>query len=92
MSIETITGDEFMELTFQEHEEALGLYAEAIVKETKSMQALEIGSIAHEDSLDRIARFCALRKVHKVRLEEMQEDAAEAAEINGSSVPSSQQA
>ncbi|MDB5268026.1 MAG: hypothetical protein JWP58_1066 [Hymenobacter sp.] len=83
MSIETLTTDEFMELTVQEHEEALSLYAEAIVKASASMQDLEVGTIAHEDCLDRIARLCALRKVHKVRLEEINEDAAEAAEMNG---------
>ena len=87
MSIETLTTDEFMELTVQEHEEALNLYAEALVKASSAVQDLEVGTIAHEECLDRIARLCALRKVHKVRLEEIQEDAAEAAEMSGSSLP-----
>ena len=74
MSIETLTGDEFVELTPAEHEEALALYADAVNCESKQLQALEPGTQPHEYCLDKMARLLSLRKVHQVRLAELQED------------------
>jgi hypothetical protein len=74
MSIETMTGDEFVELTVEEHEEALGLYADAAQAESAKLPKYEAGTTAHEECLDRMARLLTLRRVHQVRLDEIKEE------------------
>jgi len=75
MSIDTLTGDEFADLTPQEHDEALALYAEAVSGQASSLYALEPCTNAHEECLDKMARLLTLRKVHQVRRQEMEADA-----------------
>lgn len=75
MSIETLTGDEFADLTPQEHDEALALYADAVSGQARSLRELEPCTSAHEDCLDKMARLLTLRKVHQVRRQEMETDA-----------------
>jgi tRNA U54 and U55 pseudouridine synthase Pus10 len=87
MSIETLTTDEFMDLEVEDHQEAVRQYNESIFALTKELNAKPINSESWNALMDRMARLFTLRKVHKVRLEEMeQEDAAEAAEMNGPTV------
>jgi hypothetical protein len=74
MSIETLTGDEFADLTPQEHDEALALYAEAVSSQARQLPALEPHTAPHEDCLDKLARLLTLRKVHQVRRQEQQDD------------------
>jgi hypothetical protein len=74
MSIETLTGDEFADLTPQEHDEALALYAEAVSGQASSLRALEPSTNAHEECLDKMARLLTLRKVHQVRRQELADD------------------
>lgn len=76
MSIDTLTIDEFMHLTIEDHEEALELYADATQATAKKLVQYEPGTTAHEDCLDKMARQLTLRRVHQVRLEEMQEESA----------------
>ena len=86
MSIETLTTDEFMDLEIEDHQEALRQYNDSIASAANDLNEVE-SSAAKNMALDRMARLFTLRKVHTVRLEEMQQDeAAEAAEINGSTV------
>jgi hypothetical protein len=75
MSIETLTGDEFADLTPQEHDEALALYAEAVSGQARSLRELEPCTHAHEDCLDKMARLLTLRKVHQVRRQEQEDEA-----------------
>ena len=85
MSIETLTGDEFVELTIEEHEEALAIYADAVSTNALELARLESGTNAHEQCLDTMARRLTLRKVHLARLAEMKEEEEPA------SVPASEQ-
>ena len=74
MSIDTLTGDEFAQLTDVEHEEALSLYADATQAQAAKLPTHEAGTDAHEECLDRMARLLTLRRVHQVRLAEMRDD------------------
>jgi|GEM_PF-3563369 len=74
MSIETLTGDEFADLTPAEHDEALALYAEAVHAQAQRLPALEPCTNSHEECLDKMARLLSLRKVHQVRRQELAED------------------
>jgi hypothetical protein len=77
-----------MDLETEDHQEAIRQYNDAITTAAQGLS--EVESLAAKNMvLDRMARLFTLRKVHTVRLEEMQADEAEeAAQINGSSVPS----
>ena len=75
MSIETLTGDEFADLTPQEHDEALALYAEAVSTQARALHELEPCTNAHEDCLDKMSRLLTLRKVHQVRRQEQADEA-----------------
>ena len=75
MSIDTLTGDEFADLTPQEHDEALALYAEAVSGQASSLHALEPCTNAHEECLDKMARLLTQRKVHQVRRQELADEA-----------------
>lgn len=84
MSIETLTTDEFMDLEIEDHQEALRQYNDSISSAANDLSTVE-SAAAKNMVLDRMGRLFTLRKVHTARLEEMQQDeAAEAAEINGS--------
>jgi hypothetical protein len=74
MSIETLTGDEFADLTPQEHDEALALYADAVSTQARQLPSLEPHTVPHEDCLDKMARLLTLRKVHQVRRQEQEDD------------------
>ncbi|MGI4759890.1 MAG: hypothetical protein ACRYF0_04235 [Janthinobacterium lividum] len=74
MSIDTLTGDEFADLSPEEHDEALALYADAVSGQAKTLHALEPCTTAHEECLDKMARLLTLRKVHQVRRQEMEAD------------------
>ena len=83
MSIETLTTDEFMDLEIEDHQEALSQYGQSIFSLGRDLHDSVPESAAWNALLDRIGRLSTLRKVHVVRLAEMQQDeAAEAAEIN----------
>ncbi len=84
MSIDSLTGDEFSELTEAEHAEALALYADSVTGLSTRLKTLEAGTTAHEDCLDKMARQLTLRRVHQVRLAEMQEEAQPAAGLPAS--------
>lgn len=75
MSIETLTGDEFADLSPAEHDEALALYAEAVSGQASSLSGLEPNTNAHEECLDKMARLLTLRKVHQVRRQEQEDEA-----------------
>ena len=75
MSIDTLTGNEFADLTPQEHDEALALYADAVSGQARSLHELEPCTNAHEECLDKMARLLTLRKVHQVRRQELEDDA-----------------
>ena len=75
MSIDTLTGDEFLDLTPQEHDEALALYAEAVSTQARQLPGLEPHTVPHEDCLDKMARLLTLRKVHQVRRQEQADEA-----------------
>ena len=77
MSIETLTTDKFLDLEIADHQEALAQYAQGI-----AALAEHLGAGQEDETLDRMARLFTLRKVHRVRLEEMmEEDAPEAASL-----------
>lgn len=75
MSIEMLTGDEFADLTPQEHDEALALYAEAVSTQARQLPGLEPHTTPHEECLDKMARLLTLRKVHQVRRQEQEDEA-----------------
>lgn len=75
MSIDTLTGDEFADLSPKEHDEALALYAEAVSGQARALHGLEPNTHAHEDCLDKLARLLTLRKVHQVRRQELEDEA-----------------
>ena len=72
MSIETLTGDEFMHLDLVTHRVALAQYAETIDKSVHELTLLP-GGPAREDELDRLTSLLTLRKLHQVRLDELEE-------------------
>ncbi len=74
MAIELLPGDEFADLTPQEHDEALALYAEAVRGQAHRLHELALGTPAHEACLDKLARLLTLRKVHQVRRQELADD------------------
>jgi hypothetical protein len=76
MSIESLTGDEFMRLLPDEHREALDQYNTSIRQVAIELPSAEVGSPEHEKLLDKLSRLATLRKVHKVRLEEMEGEEA----------------
>jgi hypothetical protein len=73
MSIETLTGDEFADLTPEEHEEALDLYDTAISKAITETTSMEEDYDRFATDRDRLGRLLTLRKVHQVRLEELEQ-------------------
>lgn len=79
MSIESITGDEFAGLTSDEHLEALDLYDKAISDEIEEGHTMEVDFERFAESRDKLARLLTLRKVHQVRLDELQNDVTEPA-------------
>lgn len=72
MSIHTITLDDFMQLTRQDHELAVELYNEAINEALQSAAKAQ-GAGNREYFLDRLASLLQLRKLHKAQMAEMQE-------------------
>ncbi|MGI4759587.1 MAG: hypothetical protein ACRYF0_02685 [Janthinobacterium lividum] len=76
MSIETLTGDEFATLTLDEHTEALDLYDVAISKTIAETASLEEDYDKFAEGRDRLGRLLTLRKVHQVRLEELEQPRA----------------
>lgn len=83
MSIETLTTDEFMELTKADHETAISLYEREVLRLKSEAGKLSAGSLAN-DLFDRMCSYLTIRKVHKGRLEEMEE---EATATHGTSLP-----
>lgn len=76
MSIETLTTDEFMDLEIEDHQEALSQYGTAILSASRDLHDNVPESASWNALLDRIGRLSTLRKVHVVRLAEMQQDEA----------------
>ncbi len=74
MLLEPLLGDEFANLTPQEHAEALALYAEAAGAQARTLHALAPHTPAHEACLDKLARLLTLRKAHQVRRQELADD------------------
>ena len=83
MSIETTTLDEFMQLTPEEHQEAIDLYDQAIHESAKRMAKQEAASDAFFQESDKLGRYYTLRKVHQVRWDELD---AEANETDGATL------
>lgn len=71
MSIETLTGDEFMNLDSSTHRVALEQYEQAVDKSLHELTLLP-GGPARTDQLDRLTSLLTLRKLHQVRLDEME--------------------
>jgi hypothetical protein len=71
MSIETLTGDEFMNLDSPTHRVALAQYEQAVDASVREVTLLP-GGPARTQELDRLTSLLTLRKVHKVRLEELE--------------------
>jgi hypothetical protein len=78
MSIETLTGDEFIRLDAPTHRVALAQYEQTIGASLHELTLLP-GGPARAQELDRLTSLLSLRKVHRVRLEEMEGDEATAA-------------
>jgi len=72
MSIETLTGDEFMNLSPEDHRTALFLYEDAVDATTREVTKLAGGP--RTNALDRLTSLLQLRKLHRVRLAELEED------------------
>jgi len=75
MSIETLTGDEFIKLDAPTHRVALAQYEQAVEASLHEITLLP-GGPARTEELDRLTSLLTLRKVHRVRLEEMDGDEA----------------
>lgn len=75
MSIETLTGDEFMNLDASTHRVALEQYEQTINASIRELTLLP-GGPARTEQLDRLTSLLQLRKVHVVRLEELEGDEA----------------
>ena len=73
MSIETLTGDEFMNLDSFTHRLALEQYEQAVDKSLHELTLLP-GGPARTEQLDRLTGLLTLRKLHQVRLEELEGD------------------
>lgn len=75
MSIHTITCDEFMELSSAHHKLALRLYAAETNALIERLAATpDKTSAAYEATSEELGHLLTLRKLHKVRLEELAED------------------
>lgn len=72
MSIHSITLDDFMQLTRQDHEVAVELYSVAI-DEAVQYAAKAQGEANREYYLDRLTSLLQLRKLHKVHVAELKE-------------------
>lgn len=70
MSIETLTGDEFMNLDPATHRVALEQYEQTINASLRELTLLPNGP-ARTQELDRLTSLLTLRKLHQVRLEEL---------------------
>jgi len=81
MSIETLTGDEFMNLDAATHRDALEQYEQAVEVLTHNL-----GHRVYEReedrsrALDKLTSHLTLRKLHKARLAELEDDAVPAAQ------------
>ena len=73
MSIESLTGDEFMHLDPETHRVALEQYEQTIDTSTHQIAQMEPGEV-RTAALDRLTSLLTLRKLHKVRLAEMEGD------------------
>lgn len=80
MSIETLTGDEFTNLDSPTHRIALEQYEQAVDKSLHELTLLP-GGPARTEQLDRLTGLLTLRKVHQVRLEELEGGAALSASL-----------
>lgn len=76
MSIDSITGDDFLRLDADDHRTALEMYEVAIDSRLKEVaHHTEQGEQqARTQALDRLTSQLQLRKVHRVRLQELVED------------------
>lgn len=74
MSIETLTGDEFMHLDPETHRVALEQYELAIEVLTQNLGAGLLAGADRSAALDKLTSLLTLRKLHKVRLAEMQDE------------------
>lgn len=83
MSLDTLTTDEFMELTPADHEAAIDLYQREVTRlntEAAEWQNTRLSPGSQLGQLfDKMCSYLCLRKVHLGRLEEMKEDAVAAA-------------
>jgi hypothetical protein len=75
MSIDTLTGDEFSRLDYDEHCEALAQYDAKLHEVAHQVASATPGSAAHVQHLDQLGRLATLRKVHRVRLLELEDPA-----------------
>lgn len=71
MSIESVTTDEFMQLTIEEHEEALSLYDTAIFNAASGIIDPGQDPAVFADDRDKLTRLITLRKVHQGRFDEL---------------------
>lgn len=76
MSIDSITGDDFLRLDADDHRTALYMYEVAIesrLQEVADYRA-QGAQQARDQALDRLTSQLQLRKMHRVRLQELVED------------------
>jgi hypothetical protein len=78
MSIETLTCDEFSKLDAPTHRLALEQYEQTVDKTLHELTLLP-GGPARNQELDRLTSLLSLRKVHQVRLEELESNETVAA-------------
>lgn len=75
MSIHTLTLDDFMKLTREDHEEAVDLYDQAISKTIEEARTLETDCDGFAEDRDKLGRLLTLRKVHQGCLDELDGEA-----------------
>lgn len=74
MSIETLTGDDFMHFDAATHRIALDCYDQAIAQTLLDTNRLDLEPREREHYLDQLTGQLQLRKLHKARLAELEDD------------------
>ena len=82
MSLDTLTTDEFMDLTPADHEAAIDLYQREVTRLNAQATEWQNGKGSPGAQLgllfDKMCSYLCLRKVHTGRLEELREEATQA--------------
>jgi hypothetical protein len=81
MAIDSLTTDEFMDLSKADHEAAIALYEGEVSRLQAETNKVQGPGSSHVDMFDKMCSYLQLRKVHKARLEEMQEEEKDGATL-----------